>query len=161
VGGAGVDQIRSIAPHAIHDDAVDRAALRAAILSDQTLLKKIESVIHPFVAQDRQGALQRASEEGRLVAVLDIPLLFETGAMKAFDAVVVVSAPADVQRERVLARPNMTVEAFETILAKQTPDVEKRAGADFIIDTSGSFEESRDQVRRVMDWVREQGKSDA
>jgi len=161
VGGAGVDQIRSIAPDAIRDGAVDRAALRAAILSDQTLLKKIEGVIHPLVAQDRQGALQRASEEGRLVAVLDIPLLFETGAMKAFDAVVVVSAPADVQRERVLARPNMTVEAFETILAKQTPDVEKRAGADFIINTSGSFEESRDQVRRVMDWVREQGKSDA
>lgn len=161
VGGAGVDQIRSIAPDAIRDGAVDRAALRAAILSDQTLLKKIEGVIHPLVVQDRQGALQRASEEGRLVAVLDIPLLFETGAMKAFDAVVVVSAPADVQRERVLARPNMTVEAFETILAKQTPDFEKRAGADFIIDTSGSFEESRDQVRRVMDWVREQGKSDA
>lgn len=158
VGGAGVEQIRSIAPDAIIDGAVDRGALRAAILADQTLLKKIEGVIHPLVGQDRKIALEKAQGEGRLVAVLDIPLIFETGATKAFDAIVVVSAPADVQRERVLARPNMTVEAFEAILAKQTPDAEKRAGADFIVDTSGSFEESRDQVRQVMDWAREKAR---
>lgn len=161
VGGDGVDAIRAVAPDAIVDGAVDRRALRAAILADQTLLKKIEAVIHPLVAKNRAGALALAKTEGRLVAVLDIPLLFETGATKAFDAVVVVSAPADVQRERVLRRPNMTVEAFETILAKQTPDAEKRAVADFVIDTSGSFENSRDQVRQVMDWAREKGKSDA
>ncbi len=161
VGGAGVEQIRSIAPDAIVDDAVDRGALRAAILADQTLLKKIEAVIHPLVGQDRQSALEKARDEGRLVAVLDIPLIFETGATKAFDAIVVVSAPADVQRERVLARPNMTSAAFEAILAKQTPDAEKRAWADFIVDTSGSFEDSRDQVRQVMDWAREKAGSDA
>lgn len=161
VGGEGVEPIRALAPDAIVDGAVERGALRAAILADQNLLKKIETVIHPLVGKDRAGAIERARDEGRLVAVLDIPLLFETGAAKAFDAVVVVSAPADVQRERVLARPNMTVEAFEAILSKQTPDAEKRAGADFVIDTSGSFEDSRDQVRKVMDWVREKGKSDA
>ena len=161
IGGEGVDAIRSIAPEAVVDGAVDRGALRAAILADQRLLKKVEAVIHPLVAQDRAGAIMRAKEEGRLVAVLDIPLLFETGAMDAFDAVVVVSAPADVQRERVLARSSMTIEVFETILGKQTPDAEKRMGADFIIDTSGSFEDSRDQVRSVMDWAREKMKSDA
>ncbi len=161
VGGAGVEQIRSVAPDAIIDGAVDRGALRAAILADPSLLKKIEGVIHPLVGQDRQTALEQALGEGRLVAVLDIPLIFETGATKAFDAVVVVSAPADVQRERVLARPNMTVGAFEAILAKQTPDEEKRAGADFVVDTNGSFESSRDQVRKVMDWAREKVKSDA
>ena len=161
VGGAGVDQIRSVAPDAIIDGAVDRGALRAAILADPSLLKKIEGVIHPLVGQDRQTALEQALGEGRLVAVLDIPLIFETGATKAFDAVVVVSARADVQRERVLARPNMTVEAFEAILAKQTSDEEKRAGADFVVDTNGSFESSRDQVRKVMDWAREKVKSDA
>ena len=161
VGGAGVEQIRSVAPDAIIDGAVDRGALRAAILADPSLLKKIEGVIHPLVGRDRQTALEQALGEGRLVAVLDIPLIFETGATKAFDAVVVVSAPADVQRERVLARPNMTVEAFEAILAKQTSDEEKRAGADFVVDTNGSFESSRDQVRKVMDWAREKVKSDA
>jgi dephospho-CoA kinase len=161
VGGAGVEQIRSVAPDAIIDGAVDRGALRATILADPSLLKKIEGVIHPLVGRDRQTALEQALGEGRLVAVLDIPLIFETGATKAFDAVVVVSAPADVQRERVLARPNMTVEAFEAILAKQIPDEEKRAGADFVVDTNGSFESSRDQVRKVMDWAREKVKSDA
>ena len=161
VGGAGVEQIRSVAPDAIIDGAVDRGALRATILADPSLLKEIEGVIHPLVGRDRQTALEQALGEGRLVAVLDIPLIFETGATKAFDAVVVVSAPADVQRERVLARPNMTVEAFEAILAKQIPDEEKRAGADFVVDTNGSFESSRDQVRKVMDWAREKVKSDA
>ncbi|MDG1211365.1 MAG: dephospho-CoA kinase [Paracoccaceae bacterium] len=161
VGGAGVEQIRSVEPDAIIDGAVDRGALRAAILADPSLLKKIEGVIHPLVGRDRQTALEQALGEGRLVAVLDIPLIFETGATKAFDAVVVVSAPADVQRERVLARPNMTAEAFEAILAKQTPDEEKRAGADFVVDTNGSFESSRDQVRKVMDWACEKVKSDA
>ena len=161
VGGDGVEPIRTIAPDAIIDGAVDRGALRAAILADQSLLKRIESVIHPLVAKDRAAAIEQAKAEGRLVTVLDIPLIFETGATKAFDAVIVVSAPAEVQRERVLARPNMTVEAFETILAKQTPDAEKRAGADFVIDTSGSFEDSRDQVRQVMDWVREKANTDA
>lgn len=158
VGGAGVEQIRSITPDAIIDGAVDRGALRAAILADQTLLKKIEGVIHPLVGLDRKTALEKAQGEGRLVAVLDIPLIFETGATKAFDAIVVVSAPADVQRERVLARSNMTAEAFEAILAKQTPDQEKRDGANFIVDTSGSFEASRDQVRQVMDWAREKAR---
>ena len=159
--GDGAPAIRDIAPDAIVDGAVDRGALRAAILDDPDLLKKIENVIHPLVAADRAKALDQARAEGRIVAVLDIPLIFETGATNAFDAIVVVSAPAEVQRERVLARPTMTVEAFEAILAKQTPDAEKRAGADFVIDTGGTFEDSRDQVRKVMDWVKEKATSNA
>ncbi len=161
VGGAGVEAIRSISPSAIRDGAVDRGELRSAILATPDLLKKIETLIHPLVALDRKKALDVARDEGRTVAVLDIPLLFETGATKAFDAVVVVSAPSDMQRQRVLARPNMTVEAFEAILNKQTPDAEKRAGADFVIETDGSFEDSRHQVRGVMDWARQKAKSDA
>ncbi len=161
VGGAGVEAIQSVAPKAIKDGAVDRGELRSAILAIPDLLKKIEILIHPLVALDRKDALDVACDKGRTVAVLDIPLLFETGATKAFDAVVVVSAPSDVQRQRVLARPGMTVEAFEAILKKQTPDSEKRAGADFIIETDGSFEDSRHQVCGVMDWAREKAKSDA
>ncbi len=160
-GGAGVEAIRSVAPAAIKGGSVDRGELRSAILANPDLLKKIENLIHPLVALDRKEALDIAREEGRIAAVLDIPLIFETGSAKAFDAVVVVSAPSDVQRERVLARPNMTVEAFEAILKKQTPDAEKRAGADFVIKTDGSLENSRDQVRAVMDWVRNKAKSDA
>ena len=161
VGGQGVAAIGAISPNVIKDGAVDRTVLRAEILVDQTILKKVEMAIHPFVALDRKEALDQAREEGRKVAVLDIPLLFETGATKAFDAVVVVSASAEKQRARVLARPNMTEQAFEAILAKQTPDAEKRAGADFVINTDGSFEQTRDDVARVMRWAREKATTDA
>ena len=121
-GGAGVRAIEALAPGAIIDGAVDRAKLRAAIMANGALLKKVEAEIHPLVAADRAQALAKAAEDGFGVAVLDIPLIFETGAAKAFDHVVVVSAPADIQRARVLERPGMTPDAFEAILAKQVPD---------------------------------------
>lgn len=157
-GGAGVDAIGAIVPDAIITGSVDRIALRAAIMADAALLKRIEAVIHPLVAQDRAAALDQARAAGISVAVLDIPLIFETGATGAFDAIVVASAPPHLQRGRVLDRPNMTEAAFEAILGKQVPDAEKRARADFVIDTGQGLDHARAQVAAVMDWAREQAK---
>ncbi|MEL7465579.1 MAG: dephospho-CoA kinase [Pseudomonadota bacterium] len=154
-GGAGARAIEALAPAAVSDGAVDRAALRDAIIADQTLLKKVEAAIHPLVAADRAEALTRASADGYEVAVLDIPLIFETGAEDAFDHIVVVSAPADIQRARVLERPGMSNEAFEAILAKQVPDAKKRARADFIVETGDGMEAARTQVAAIMEQVRE------
>lgn len=152
-GGEGAAAIAKIVPEAITEGAVDRIKLRAAIMADAALLKQIEAVIHPLVAKDRAAALSRARAKGKHVAVLDIPLIFETGATDAFDAIVVASAPPDLQRERVLARPNMTEAAFEAILEKQVPDAEKRAKADFVVDTGGGMEDARAQVAEIMKWA--------
>ena len=119
-------------------------------------MKRLEAIVHPLVKQSQAEFLQAARDGGADVAVLDIPLLFEGGGAKYVDKIVVVSAPADVQRARVLARPGMTAEKFEAIVARQTPDAEKRAGADFIIDTSGALDDTRAQVRAVLDALREQ-----
>ncbi|MEM7523606.1 MAG: dephospho-CoA kinase, partial [Pseudomonadota bacterium] len=113
-------------------------------------LKQIEAAIHPLVAEDRAAALEQARAAGAKVAVLDIPLIFETGAAKAFDKIVVASAPPDVQRERVLARPGMTLAAFEAILGKQVPDAEKRKAADYVIDTSQGMAAAKAQVAAIM-----------
>ncbi len=151
--GAGSRALAEIAPGSIAGGAVDRAALRQAIMDDPALLGRVEAVIHPLVAEDRRQFLERARADGVALAVLDIPLLFETGSGDAFDHVVVVSAPAEVQRERVMARPGMTEEAFARILAKQMPDAEKRTRADFTVDTSGELEATAAQVRAIVDRV--------
>jgi dephospho-CoA kinase len=149
-GGAGAEAIRSLAPGAVCSEGVDRAKLRAAILADPALLKKIEDVIHPLVARDRETFLANVRASGAPLAVCDIPLLFETGADAWLDKVVVVSAPARLQRERVLSRPGMTAEAFDAILARQTPDAEKRARADYIVDTGQSKDHARTQVAAIL-----------
>lgn len=148
--GAAVEAVRALYPDAIVNDAVDRARLREAIMTDATLLKKVESVVHPLVGEDRAAFLDAARLKGAAVAILDIPLIFETGNTSSFDQIVVVSAPAEVQRARVLERPGMTEAAFEAILAKQVPDAEKRAGADYIIDTSRGIDAARADVVRIM-----------
>lgn len=148
--GAGAAAIAEIAPDAIAAGAVDRQRLRAAIIADPALLKRVEAAIHPLVAGDRAAFLDRAAAEGAAVAVCDIPLLFETGAAAAFDHTATVSAPAEQQRARVLARPGMTEQAFEAILAKQLPDAEKRRRADIVIDTGGTLKETRAQVAAIM-----------
>lgn len=153
-GGAGSAAIAALAPDAVGPDGVDRAALRAAILADASLLERIEAVIHPLVAEDREAFLARARAEGHALALLDIPLLFETGADRWLDRVIVVSAPAEVQRARVLGRPGMTEAAFEAILAKQTPDAEKRARADYVIDTSRSVEAAHAEGDRILAELR-------
>jgi dephospho-CoA kinase len=149
-GGAGAEAIRALAPEAVGPEGVDRTRLRAAILANPALLKKIEAVIHPLVASDRDAFLADARASGAPLAVCDIPLLFETGADAWLDKVVVVSAPADIQRERVLGRPGMTAEALDAILAKQTPDTEKRARADYIVDTGQSKDHARAQVTAIL-----------
>ena len=127
---------------------VDRTALAELVLADPARLARLEAIVHPAVADERARFFQ-AHADADLV-VLDIPLLFETGGASRVDKVAVVSAPADVQRARVLARPGMTLAKFEAILAKQTPDAEKRARADFVIDTSLPLDRTRDDVRSIV-----------
>lgn len=153
-GGAAVEPVAALAPQALSAGAIDRDALAAAVLKDEAKLKALEAIVHPLVAQDRARFLEEARARQEEIAVLDIPLLFETGGDTAFDAVVVVSAPADIQRARVLARPGMTEEKFRAVLARQTPDAEKRARADFVIDTAASLQATRDRVRAVLGQIR-------
>lgn len=152
--GEGAKAISEIVPYAVNPNGVDRTALRAAIMLDDTLLTKVEALIHPLVAKDRANFLKKASRAGAAMAICDIPLLFETGAEEWLDKVLVVTAPADIQRERVLARPEMTEEAFQAILAKQVPDAVKRERADFVIDTSLGMDHARKSVTDIIETVR-------
>ena len=149
-GGAGVEKIQSICPDAIVDNAVSRDVLRAWIAKDRDALRKIESVIHPLVSEDRRQFMAQAETD---IVVLDIPLLFETDQESSFDLVVVASASSDVQRERVLARDGMTIGQFETILAKQTTDSEKRKRAEFIVPTD-RMESAEQAVEEILEHVR-------
>lgn len=148
-GGAGTDAIAAILPAAVVDGAVDRDRLKAWIASDPTALRRIEAVIHPLVAADRKAFIETAARQGARMVVLDIPLLFETGADAAMDATLVVTAPAEVQRARVLSRPGMTGAQLEAILARQMPDADKRARATHVIETS-SLEQVREAVRKLV-----------
>jgi dephospho-CoA kinase len=154
-GGAGAEAIAALVPDAVGAEGVDRARLRAAVLADKALLPRIEAAIHPLVAADRDDFLAGAREAGAPVAVCDIPLLYETGAERWLDAVVVVSAPAETQRRRVLRRPGMTEAALDALLAKQLPDAEKRARADYIVDTSQSKPHARTQVGAILAELKE------
>jgi dephospho-CoA kinase len=132
---------------------VDRNRLAAWVLADPAALKKLEAIVHPLVQAAERELLAQAKSRGEKVAVLDIPLLFETGGEERMDAVVVVTAPAEVQRSRVLARPGMTSEKLDAILGRQMPDAEKRRRADFVVDTSRGFDAARAQVRAILDAV--------
>lgn len=155
-GGAAAAPVEAAFPGVTVDGAVDREALSRRVVGDEAAIKRLETIVHPLVRQAQAEFLQTNRDAGTKVVVLDIPLLFESGGAKLVDKVAVVSAAADVQRERVLARPGMTAEKFEAILARQTPDAEKRARADFVIDTGGSLEATRAQARAVLDALREQ-----
>jgi dephospho-CoA kinase len=149
-GGAAAPLVAAAFPGVLTEGAVDRARLGARVLNDPEALKRLEAIVHPLVGAHRQAFFNEVSAAGETVVVLDVPLLFETGGDKAMDAVAVVSAPAEVQRQRVLARPGMTVEKFDAILDRQTPDADKRARADFVIDTGGGLEAARAQVHAVL-----------
>jgi len=129
---------------------VDRNMLAKRVLGDAAAIKKLEQIVHPLVAEARERFLAEARQSGAKIAVLDVPLLFETGTDQRCDAVVVVSAPADVQRARVLERPGMTDEKFDAIVRKQISDTEKQARADFVVDTSKGFDAARAQVRDIL-----------
>lgn len=152
-GGALVDAIESAFPGTTGVQGVDRAKLGAQVLHDPQALARLESLVHPAVAEMRQRFLE-ANRDAPLI-VFDIPLLFEKSSGAGLDAVVVVSAPPEVQRARVLARPGMTREKFERILALQMPDADKRARADFVIDTGVPHEDTRAQVRQLVSCLLE------
>jgi dephospho-CoA kinase len=129
---------------------VDRDKLAQRVLNDGTAIARLEAIVHPLVRSAEKRFLGEAERAGAAVAVLDIPLLFETGGDKRCDAVVVVSSPAEVQRTRVFERPGMTEQKFAALLAKQMPDAEKRKRADFVVDTSKGFAAARTQVRDIL-----------
>jgi dephospho-CoA kinase len=146
--GELVATIESNFPGTTGREGVDRTALAERVLGAPEALRRLEALIHPAVAREREAFL--AGNSSAAVVLLDIPLLFETGGSDKVDKIAVVSAPAGVQRDRVLARPGMTPEKFERILARQVPDSEKRARADFVIDTGGSLDATRRAVRRIL-----------
>ncbi|MEM1345041.1 MAG: dephospho-CoA kinase [Pseudomonadota bacterium] len=153
-GGAAVEVVGELVPEVVSRLGVNRTKLRKAMVADRTLLEKLGQRVHPLVAQDRAAFLERSEEAGAALAICDIPLLFETGADKDFDHVVVVTAPLSVQRERVLARPGMNEAIFKQMQEKQLPDAEKRTRADFVIDTGKGLEEGRRQTLAVLDNLR-------
>ena len=149
-GGAAVGPVGQAFPGVVVDGAVDRTRLAEALGKDETAFRSLEAIVPPLVAQGRAADLEAARTGGVKLAVLDIPLLFETGGDRAVDAVVVVTADPAIQAERVLARPGMTRERFDAILARQMPDAEKRARADFVIDTGRGLEAARAEVEAIV-----------
>src|SRR5262249_16143898 len=126
------------------------------IVDNAEAIRRLESIVHPLVRRAQEAFLAEQRQAGARAVVLDIPLLFESGGAERVDKIVVVSAPEDVQKARVMARPGMSEEKLVYLLSRQTPDAEKRARADFIIDTSGELDNTRAQVRAVLDAIREQ-----
>jgi len=155
-GGEAVVPIGAAFPLVVKNGAVDRTALSKAVLGKPAKFKRLERIIHPLVARVQLDWLEARRKEGAEIVVLDIPLLFETGGESRVDKVVVVSAPADVQRERVLSRAGMTAAKFESILAKQVPDAEKRAKADYVVDTSRGLDDARAQIKAIVADLRNQ-----
>lgn len=152
-GGTAVAPIKERFPVAVIDDAVDRETLKSLIINDKSVLKVLETIVHPLVAADRATFLRDRTEKGDDILLFDIPLLFETGAESQFDVIVVASAPAPLQEERVMARPGMTRAHFLDILARQLPDSEKRRRADFIVDTTDMDKATRD-VDKIMERIK-------
>lgn len=148
--GEAAPVVEAAFPGTTADGKVDRQKLSARVLGNPDALKKLEQIVHPMLGAHRQKFLADAEQARAPIVVMDVPLLFETGGEKRVDAVVVVSAPADVQRTRVLARENMTPEKLDAILARQTPDAEKRKRADFVVDTSSGLEPVRARIQDIL-----------
>lgn len=148
--GVAAPLVEAAFPGTVIDGVVDRNRLATRVLGDREAIRHLEAIIHPLVRADADAFLDRCRSAGAPLAVLDIPLLFETNGRDRVDKVVVVTAPAEIQRERVLARPGMTPEKLEAILLKQVPDAEKRARADFVIDTGNGLDHARAQVAAIV-----------
>jgi dephospho-CoA kinase len=153
-GGAAVAAIAREFPGTVRDGRVMREALAARVAADEGAFRRLEAIVHPLVREAELAFLDDARKRGDGLVVLDIPLLFETGGEKRMDAVVVVSAPPDVQRERVLSRPGMSLEKLEAIHARQIPDVDKRSRADFVIETDKGLEHAFAAVQRIVAELR-------
>ena len=154
-GGACVAPVGAAFPGVVKDGAIDREALRQAVHGDPAAFSRLNGVVHPIIAALRHRFFEEARAEGADLVVLDIPLLFEGGGDRGVDAVAVVTAPPEVQRRRVLQREGMTPERLESILAQQMPDAEKRARADFVIDTGQGLEPVRRQVAEILAIMRD------
>jgi dephospho-CoA kinase len=154
IGGAAVPEIEKAFPGTTRDARVDRAALRQRVVNDPAALKTLDSVVHPLVGAERNGFLESAIAQGADIVVMDVPLLYETGGHARMDAVVVVSAPAHIQRERVLARPGMSPELLDSILARQMPDEEKRAKAHYVVVTDMGLDHAFEQVKMIVAELR-------
>lgn len=153
--GDAIPAIETAFPGTTSASGVDRAKLSAALLQSEDGFNRLEALIHPLVRKAQFRFLAEQEAAGASLAVLDIPLLFETGGDRLMDATMVVSAPADVQEGRVLQRPGMTAEKLETIRARQLPDPEKRARADFVVDTGVAWEVTRQQVDSIVESLAE------
>jgi dephospho-CoA kinase len=149
--GAAVAPIEAEFPGTTSGGTVDRARLGQALMADPAGFKRLEAIVHPLVREAERYFLQDAAKAGHAAAVLEIPLLFETGADQKVDLTIVVSAPADVQRQRVLGRPGMSAAKLDALLARQLPDAEKRARADFVVDTSGPVLATDQQLDAIID----------
>ena len=148
--GEAVSAIEAAFPGTTANGKVDRNRLSARVVHDPAAMKRLEEIVHPMLGASRQKFLQDAENSGALVAVVDVPLLFETGGEKRVDAVVVVTTTPELQRERILARPNMTGEKLAAILARQMPDAEKRKHAHFVVDTSHGLDPVRARIRDIL-----------
>jgi dephospho-CoA kinase len=148
--GEAAPAIEAAFPGTTVNGKVDREKLSAKVVHDAAAMKRLEQIVHPMLHAYRQAFLDQAERSGAEVAVVDVPLLFETGGEKHVDAVVVVSTTPDVQRERILARGNMTAEKLNAILARQLPDSEKRRRADFVVETSHGLDHVRTQIRKIL-----------
>jgi dephospho-CoA kinase len=148
--GEAVPAIEAAFPGTTVDGKVDRARLSAQVVHDSSAIRRLEQIVHPMLGASRQKFLDNAEQSGAPVAVVDVPLLFETGGEKRVDAVVVVTTTPEIQRQRILARDNMTGEKLDAILARQLPDAEKRKRADFVVDTSHGLDPVRVRIRDIL-----------
>jgi dephospho-CoA kinase len=149
--GEAVAAIEAAFPGTTADGKVDRNKLSARVVHDPVAIKRLEQIVHPMLGASRQKFFADAERSGAAVAVVDVPLLFETGGEKRVDAVVVVTTTPEIQRQRILSRDNMTSEKLDAILARQLPDAEKRRRADFVVDTSHGLDPVRAQIRDILD----------
>ena len=151
--GRAVEPVEAEFPGTTKDGRVDRAKLSKYVVGNEAAMKKLESIVHPLVREEELKFRQSAIDVKAPLAILDIPLLFETGGEKRVDGIIVVTAPADVQRERVLARDGMTEDKFLAILQRQVPDAEKREKADYVVDTSKGMDWARQEVAKIVKEV--------
>lgn len=162
-GGAAVAQVAAVFPgvettEGTTKEHIDRQRLGARVFGDPAALKSLENILHPMVSEMRRGFFDQMVQEGHDLMVIDVPLLFETGADQSCDYTVVVSAPPEIQRERVLGRPYMTAERFRDILAQQMPDDEKRQRADFVVHSDRGLDYAESEVQKIIDNIRENSK---
>ena len=159
--GEAVPLIEAAFPGSTKDGAVDRQALGAILQQNPAKFKELEAIVHPLVGRREREFVEHHRARGADLVVFDIPLLFESGGFKRVDEIVVVSCDPEIQRERVLARPNMTEEKFELIRSRQTPDAEKRAMADFVIDTGHAMEVTHQRIREIIATLRARANSES